>query len=256
MTVAPSGPRREAGRVILLRHGQSTFNAANLFTGWADPPLTRQGEREAVLAGAAMAAAGFAPDAAHTSLLRRAEASARLALAAADCEQVPVQHTWRLNGRHYGALQGRDKDLVRREFGTARVQRWRRSYDARPPALRTDPNAADPRYADIPPHLLPHAESLRDVSARLLPYWFDVVVPQLCEGRTVLVVAHCNTLRALIKHLDEISDDEITRLEVPTGLPLLYRLDLRMRPLAPGGEALGRGPRSTAAAARALDAGP
>ncbi|HZP51338.1 2,3-bisphosphoglycerate-dependent phosphoglycerate mutase [Actinocrinis sp.] len=222
-------------RLILLRHGQSEFNAANRFTGWADPPLTGFGEHEAAQAGQAIAAAGCRPDVAFTSLLQRAVATTRLVLTAADRPWVPVHRSWQLNGRHYGALQGKDKNLIREEFGAERVQRWRRSYDERPPALPEDPNLADPRYAALPPRVLPHTESLRDVTARLLPYWSDAIAPQLRAGRVVLIVAHGNTLRALIKWLDGISDAEITRLEVPTARPLLYLLDAAGKPLVPGG---------------------
>jgi 2,3-bisphosphoglycerate-dependent phosphoglycerate mutase len=222
-------------RLILLRHGQSEFNAANRFTGWADPPLTGFGEREAVLAGRAIAAAGCRPDVAFTSLLQRAVATTRLVLTAADRSFVPVHRAWQLNGRHYGALQGRDKNLVRMQFGAQRVRQWRRSYDERPPALPQDPNLTDPRYAALPPRLLPHTESLRDVTARLLPYWSEVVAPHLRVGRVVLIVAHGNTLRALVKWLDGISEEEITRLEVPTARPLLYLLDAAGRPLVSGG---------------------
>lgn len=233
------------GRLILLRHGQSEFNAANRFTGWADPPLTSFGEGEAVSAGQAIAAAGCRLDVAFTSMLQRAVATTRLVLAAADRPWVPVHRSWRLNGRHYGALQGKDKNLVRDEFGAERVQRWRRSYDERPPALLEDPNLADPRYAALPPRVLPHTESLRDVTAQLLPYWHYAIAPELRAGRVVLVVAHGNTLRALVKWLDGIRDEEITRLEVPTARPLFYLLDAAGKPLVPGGvflvDALSRG---------------
>lgn len=221
--------------LILLRHGQSEFNAANLFTGWADPPLTPLGEREAVRAGAALAAAGHLPTAVHTSLLQRAVTTAELAVHAAGCGEVPIHRTWRLNGRHYGALQGRDKTMVRHEYGAHLVDRWRRSYEERPPELADDPNTSDPRYADLAPGLLPHAESLRDVQARLLPYWLDAIVPDLLVGGTVLVVAHANTMRALIKYLDQIADEAIVYVEVPTARLLLYQLDARMMPISPGG---------------------
>ena len=225
-------------RLILLRHGQSEFNAANVFTGWADPPLTRLGEREAVAAGQLIADAGLHPSVIHTSLLTRALTTSRLVLASAGCPHALVRGSWRLNARHYGALQGREKDLVRREFGSQRVERWRRSYRERPPLLRDDPNTADPRYADVPPELLPHSESLCNVLTRLLPYWFDAVVPDLRSHGTVLVVAHGNTLRALIKHLDRIPVDAVPQLEVPTARPLLYRLDANMTPLIQGGRYL------------------
>lgn len=233
--VNPASAEFRGCRLILLRHGQSEFNAANRFTGWADPPLTGFGKSEAVLAGQAIAAAGCRPDVAFTSLLQRAVATTRLVLTAADRPRVPVHRSWQLNGRHYGALQGKDKNLIRDEFGAERVQRWRRSYDERPPALPEDPNLADPRYAALPPRMLPHTESLRDVTARLLPYWSDAIAPELRAGRVVLIVAHGNTLRALVKWLDGVSDEEITRLEVPTARPLLYLLDAAGKPLVPGG---------------------
>ncbi len=222
-------------RLILLRHGQSTYNAANLFTGWADPPLTPLGEREAARAGSAIAAAGLTPHVVFTSLLQRAVATTRLVVEAADCAQVPVYRSWRLNGRHYGALQGRDKALAERECGAQQVLQWRRSYDARPPALLDDPDSLDPRYAHVPLECLPHTESLRDVTARLLPYWRDAIVPQLRTGATVLVVGHGNTLRALIKFLDRIPDHAVMRLEVPTARPVLYEFGADMKPLFPGG---------------------
>lgn len=233
--VSPASAEFQGCRLILLRHGQSEFNADNRFTGWADPPLTGFGEREAARAGWAIAAAGCRPDVAFTSLLQRAVDTTRLVLTAADRPWVPVHRSWQLNGRHYGALQGKDKNLIRDEFGAERVHRWRRSYDERPPALSEDPNLADPRYAALPPRMLPHTESLRDVTARLLPYWGEAIAPQLRAGRVVLVVAHGNTLRALIKWLDGICDEEITRLEVPTARPLLYLLDAAGKPLVPGG---------------------
>lgn len=225
-------------RLILLRHGQSTYNAANVFTGWDDPPLTRLGMQESTRAGELIAAAGLLPTSVHTSLLARAISTARLTQAAAHCADAPVHRSWRLNGRHYGALQGHDKDLIRREFGAELVEEWRRSYQARPPELRDDPNLTDPKYAHVPLTLLPHAESLHDVLARVLPYWFDSIVPDLRDGGTVLVVAHGNTLRALLKRLDRIPEDAVPRLEVPTGRPILYLLDDSMRPLVPGGHRL------------------
>ncbi len=196
-----------------MRHGQSEWNARNLFTGWADPDLTATGEQEAARAGRLLAAHGLQPGLAHTSLQRRAVRSTELALAACARGGIPVCRSWRLNGRNYGALQGRDKDEVAREYGKEQVQLWRRSYTVAPP----------------------RGESLRDVTARLLPYWYDSIVPGLRTGECVLVVSHGNTLRALIKHLDGIGDDEITGLEIPNGVPLLYHLDAGMRPLSSGG---------------------
>lgn len=248
---------RDGHRLILLRHGQSAYNAANVFTGWDDPPLTRLGAQESARAGDLILAAGLRPTAVHTSLLARAISTARLAQAAAGCADVQPRRSWRLNGRHYGALQGHDKDLIRREYGAQLVERWRRSYRARPPELRNDPNLTNPKYAHVPLELLPHAESLRDVLARVLPYWFESIVPDLRDGGTVLVVAHGNTLRALIKRLDRIPEDAVSRLEVRCARPILYRLDDGMRPLIPGGSLLdgtfsGRGAGHRAVAAPAV----
>jgi 2,3-bisphosphoglycerate-dependent phosphoglycerate mutase len=230
-----------AYRLVLLRHGQSEWNARNLFTGWANPGLTAAGEREAVRAGHLLAAAGLRPDCVHTSLQRRAIRSAELALAACDRDWIAVRRSWRLNGRHYGALQGRDKAAVLREHGEEQVLLWRRSYATAPPSLAVDAECsqfADPRYASLPPDARPRAESLRDVTARLLPYWYDAIVPDLRAGGCVLVVSHGNTLRALVKHLDAVDDDEIIALDIPNGTPLLYHLDPDMRPGARGGRYL------------------
>jgi 2,3-bisphosphoglycerate-dependent phosphoglycerate mutase len=226
-----------AGRLVLLRHGQSEWNAKNLFTGWANPDLTGAGERDAVRAGQLLAASGLLPDAVHTSLQRRAVRTANLALAACDREWIPVHRSWRLNGRHYGALQGKDKAQARAEFGDQRVQQWRRSYAVAPPPASRDAGRAqfaDPRYAALPPEARPQAESLRDVMARLLPYWYDSIAPGLRPGTTMLVVSHGNTLRALVKHLDGIGDEEIAALDIPHGIPLLYELGPGLRPLSPG----------------------
>ncbi len=192
----PNAQAPDGHRVILLRHGQSTYNAANVFTGWDDPPLTHLGMQESTRAGELIAAAGLEPTTVHTSLLLRAILTARLAQAAAHCADAPVRRSWRLNGRHYGALQGHDKDLIRREFGAELAEEWRRSYRARPPDLRNDPNLTGPKYAHVPLALLSHAESLRDVLARVLPCWFESIVPDLRDGGTVLVVAHGNTAYA------------------------------------------------------------
>jgi 2,3-bisphosphoglycerate-dependent phosphoglycerate mutase len=232
---AQRGVRTTLRTLILLRHGQSEYNAANLFTGWDDPPLTALGEHEAICAGEAIAAADCRPDVVFTSLLRRALDTTSLVLASAGCASAPAHRTWRLNGRHYGALQGRDKTMAADEFGAEQVWRWRRSYDERPPILSDDSNIADPRYVNLPRADLPHAESLRDVSVRLLPYWNGVIAPELLAGRTVLVVAHGNTLRSLIKQLDLVSDEAITRVEVPTARPLLYELGADLAPVVPGG---------------------
>jgi 2,3-bisphosphoglycerate-dependent phosphoglycerate mutase len=228
-------------RLVVLRHGQSEWNAAGVFTGWENAHLTAQGELEATHAGALLAVHGVLPDVAHTSLLRRAIRTADLVLAAADRDWIPVRRSWRLNGRHYGALQGRNKaDMVQR-YGEQQVMLWRRSYGVPPPVL--DPAAAssqatDPRYRGLPPDVLPRAESLADVSARLLPYWYDAIVPDLRTGGCVLVVSHGNALRALVKHLESVPDDRIAGLEIPTGIPLVYRLGPDLRPDALGGQHL------------------
>jgi len=239
---APAGdPSAETGsfRLVLMRHGQSEWNARNLFTGWANPDLTPFGEQQAVRAGQMLADEGLLPDVAHTSLQRRAIHSAQLALATCGRDRIPLRRSWRLNGRHYGALQGRDKDEVRREYGEHQVMSWRRAYDAAPPRCAADPSL--PGAAHYPQLRLedePRSESLRDVTARLLPYWHDAVVPDLRTGACVLIVSHGNTLRALIKYLDQIGDDQITALSVPNAIPLLYRLGSDMRPLVRGGSFL------------------
>jgi 2,3-bisphosphoglycerate-dependent phosphoglycerate mutase len=228
-------------RLVVLRHGQSECNAAGVFTGWENPHLTARGELEAAHAGALLAEHGVLPALVHTSLQRRTIRTAELVLAAADREWIPVRRSWRLNGRHYGALQGRNKTEVFRQYGGPQVTLWRRSWDVPPPP--PDPEAlssraADPRYQGLPPEVLPGAESLADVSARLLPYWYDVIVPDLRTGGCVLVVSTGNTLRALVKHLESIPDDRIAELEIPTGIPLVYRLGPDLRPDALGGQYL------------------
>ena len=226
----------DAPRLVLLRHGQSEWNAKNLFTGWANPDLTEAGKRGAVRAGRLLSTHGVLPDTVHTSLQRRAIHSADLALAACDRDWIPVRRSWRLNGRHYGALQGKDKAQARAEFGEQQVQLWRRSYHVAPPplAMGVGHTQSDPRYAALPSEARPRAESLRDVTARMLPYWYDSIVPGLRAGITVLVVSHGNTLRALVKHLDGIGDEEIAALEIPHGVPLLYDLGPGMRPRSSG----------------------
>jgi len=228
-------------RLVLLRHGQSEWNADGVFTGWENAHLTAQGELEATRAGAMLAEHGVRPAFAHTSLLRRTIRSADLVLAAADRDWIPVRRSWRLNGRHYGALQGRNKAEVVRQYGEQQVMLWRRSYDVPPPPLDAEAmpsQAADPRYQGLPPEVLPRTESLADVTARLLPYWYDVIVPDLRAGGCVLVVSHNNTLRALVKHLEAIPDDRIAGLEVPTGIPLVYQFGPDLRPDALGGQYL------------------
>jgi 2,3-bisphosphoglycerate-dependent phosphoglycerate mutase len=222
-------------RLVLLRHGESEWNARNVFTGWADPALTTAGEQQATEAGRLLAERRLQPDVVHTSLQRRTIKSASLALAAAGRDWIPVRRSWRLNGRHYGALQGRNKAQARAEYGERQVELWRRSYDEPPPPASQAVQQVlfgDPRYANLPPRARPAAESLRDVAARLLPYWYDAIIPDLMAGGMVLVVSHGNTLRALVKHLDGISDEDVPALEVPHGTPLIYELTPDLVPLA------------------------
>jgi len=222
MTAAP-------GPLVLLRHGESEWNAQNLFTGWVNVPLSAAGEQEAIRAGQLLASHGLRPGVAHTSVQRRAIRTAELALAECDRDWIPVRRSWRLNSNHYGALQGRNKAQVRAEVGADQLARWRRSYDTAPPPLPEDgehSQFADPRYAAIPPSERPRTESLRDVTARLLPYWYDAVVPDL-------VASHGNTLRALVKHLERIPDADIAGLDIPTGTPLGYQLGPDLHPAGP-----------------------
>jgi 2,3-bisphosphoglycerate-dependent phosphoglycerate mutase len=219
--------------LVLLRHGQSTWNAENLFTGWWDADLSEKGRDEASAAGTLMAEAGIVPDVVHTSLQTRAIRTANLALDAMGLLWLPVQRHWRLNERHYGDLTGRNKAEATAQYGEAQVKVWRRSYDTPPPPTAPD-NAYDPnadrRYAALPPDVLPQSECLADVVARMLPYWFDAIVPDLAGGRTVLIAAHGNSLRALVKHLDGIADEDIAGLDIPTGVPLVYELGDDARP--------------------------
>jgi 2,3-bisphosphoglycerate-dependent phosphoglycerate mutase len=228
-------------RLILLRHGESEWNAKNLFTGWVDVNLNAKGEAEAVRGGELLRERGLLPDVVHTSVLRRAIRTSNLALEAADRHWIPVRRSWRLNERHYGALQGKDKAATLAEFGEEQFMLWRRSYDVPPPPLAVDDQYSqydDPRYAALPTELRPQTECLKDVVARMLPYWYDAIVPDLRAGNTVLVAAHGNSLRALVKHLDGISDEDIAGLNIPTGIPLLYALDGDLRPTKAGGEYL------------------
>jgi 2,3-bisphosphoglycerate-dependent phosphoglycerate mutase len=228
------------GRVptlILLRHGESDWNKKNLFTGWVDVDLTATGEHEARRGGELLRDAGLLPDVVHTSVLRRAIRTANIALDVADRHWLPVRRSWRLNERHYGALQGKDKAAVRAEFGDEQFMLWRRSYDQPPPALAADDEysqVGDVRYADLL-ESVPRTECLKDVVARLLPYWYDAIVPDLRLGRTVLIAAHGNSLRGLVKHLDGMSDDAVVALNIPTGIPLRYELDdTTLMPTRPG----------------------
>ncbi len=228
-------------RLILLRHGQSEWNAAGIFTGWENAHLTAHGELQAARAGTLLAEHDMLPAFAHTSLQRRTIRTADLVLAAADRDWIPVRRSWRLNGRHYGALQGRNKAEAVRQYGEQQVMLWRRSYGVPPPPLDAQAmssQAADPRYLGLPPNVLPRTESLADVTARLLPYWYDAIVPDLRAGGSVLVVSHGNTLRALVKHLDAIPDEAIAGLEICYGIPLVYQLGPGLRPDALGGQYL------------------
>src|SRR5690349_22508266 len=198
------------GTLVLLRHGLSDWNAKNLFTGWVDVPLSGDGEAEARRGGELLTEAGLLPDVVHTSLLRRAISTANIALDVCDRHWIPVKRSWRLNERHYGALQGKDKKQTLEAYGEEQFMLWRRSYDVPPPPIEDDSEfsqVGDPRYATLPPELLPKAECLKDVLERALPYWYDAIVPDLATGQTVLVAAHGNSLRAIVKHLDGVSDE-------------------------------------------------
>ena len=241
------------GTLVLLRHGNSEWNAKNLFTGWVDVDLDARGEDEARRGGELLKEHGVLPDVVHTSLLRRAIRTSEIALHIADRHWIPVKRSWRLNERHYGALQGKDKKQTLEEYGEERFMLWRRSYDVPPPPIEADSEFAqfdDPRYSTLPPELMPKAECLKDVLERALPYWYDGIVPDLIAGRTVLVAAHGNSLRAIVKHLDGVSDEAIAKLNIPTGFPLRYDLDDALRPLNPGGTYLD--PEAAAAAAAAV----
>jgi len=223
------------GTLILLRHGESDWNARNLFTGWVDVALSSKGEQEARRGGELLRETGLLPDLVHTSVLRRAISTANIALDVADRHWIPVKRDWRLNERHYGALQGKNKKQTLEEFGEEQFMLWRRSYDTPPPPIELGTEFSqdgDARYADIE---IPRTECLKDVVARMLPYWESEVVPDLREGKTVLLAAHGNSLRALVKYLDRISDDAISGLNIPTGIPLRYDLNETLEPLNPGG---------------------
>jgi 2,3-bisphosphoglycerate-dependent phosphoglycerate mutase len=228
-------------RLILLRHGHSDWNAKNLFTGWVDVDLNEQGVEEAHRGGELLRERDLLPDVLHTSVLRRAIGTAEISLAVADRSWIDVRRSWRLNERHYGALQGKDKKQTLQEFGEEQFMLWRRSYDTPPPPIERGSEfdqSADPRYAGLPSELLPSSECLKDVLERALPYWYDAIVPDLRQGETVLVVAHGNSLRALVKHLDQLDEDTVVALNIPTGIPLYYELDDEFRPLVKGGEYL------------------
>jgi 2,3-bisphosphoglycerate-dependent phosphoglycerate mutase len=241
------------GTLVLLRHGESVWNAENLFTGWVDVGLTEKGLKEAVRAGELLAAQDLLPDVLHTSVLKRAIATAGNCVSACDRQWIQVRRNWRLNERHYGALQGKNKAQIRDEFGDEQFMLWRRSYDTPPPPLDDNDEysqVGDARYAALAPEVVPRTECLKDVVVRMLPYWYDAIVPDLRTGQTVLVVAHGNSIRALVKHLDGVSDEEITGLNIPTGIPLRYDLDESLRPVKTGGEYLD--PEAAAAAIEAV----
>ena len=226
-------------KLVLLRHGQSAWNKTNQFTGWVDVPLTEQGEAEAKRGGELLKEKNVLPDIVFTSLLRRAINTANIALDAADRLWIPVQRDWRLNERHYGALQGTNKKEIRDEYGDEQFMLWRRSYDVPPPAIEAGSEFSqdtDPRYAGEP---VPATECLKDVIARLLPYWESTIVPEIKTGTTVMIAAHGNSLRAIVKHLDEISDEDIAGVNLPTGSPLVSELDEEtLKPIKKGGRYL------------------
>ena len=233
-------PMTAAYTLILLRHGNSVWNQENLFTGWVDVELSDLGRAEAKRAGELLKESGLKPDLLFTSKLRRAINTAHIALNAADRVWIDVVRDWRLNERHYGALQGKDKAQTLAEYGAEQFQIWRRSYDVPPPPIDDADQysqAHDERYADLGPRI-PKTECLKDVLERMLPFWMSDIQPALKGGKTVLVTAHGNSLRALVKHLDDISDDEIAELNIPTGIPLVYKLDANFKPLVKGGEYL------------------
>ena len=228
-------------KLILLRHGESEWNSKNLFTGWVDVDLNEKGAGEARHAAELLKQENLLPDVVHTSVLRRAIHTAYLALDNCDRHWIPVKRHWRLNERHYGKLQGLNKAEIREQFGEEQFMQWRRSYDTPPPEIDKDNEFSqwdDPRYAHLPTELRPLTECLKDVVARMLPYWYDQIVPDLLDNKTVLVAAHGNSLRALVKHLDQIGDDEIAALNIPTGIPLHYELDEDLKPIKKGGEYL------------------
>ena len=220
------------GTLVLVRHGQSSWNLENRFTGWWDVPLSDQGQKEARNAGTLLSDAGLVPDRAHTSVLTRAIHTLNLALEEMGQLWIPVARSWRLNERHYGGLTGLDKAETRDRFGEEQFLQWRRSYDVPPPPLEqgsTYDVSSDRRYRNLPADVVPATECLADVVVRMLPYWYDAIAPDLLAGETILVAAHGNSLRALIKHLEGISDQEITKLEIPTGVPIVYEFDDQLR---------------------------
>jgi 2,3-bisphosphoglycerate-dependent phosphoglycerate mutase len=227
--------------LVLLRHGESEWNAKNLFTGWVDVALSEKGRQEARRGGELVRERDLAPTVLHTSVLRRAIETAQIALSEMDRLWLPVRRSWRLNERHYGALQGKDKKQTLETYGEEQFMLWRRSYDTPPPSIADDDEysqVGDAKYAGLPDELQPRTECLADVVVRMLPYWYDSIVPDLRAGHQVLVAAHGNSMRALVKHLDGMSDEAVVGLNIPTGIPLLYELDENMKPLKAGGEYL------------------
>jgi 2,3-bisphosphoglycerate-dependent phosphoglycerate mutase len=221
-------------KVVLLRHGESIWNKENKFAGWTDVGLSPKGVQEAQEAGQTLKKEGYVCDVAFTSMLSRAIKTLWLALEEMDLMWIPVHHSWRLNERHYGALQGLNKVETAEKYGMEQTQIWRRSYDTPPPALtRDDPRwpGRDPRYADLKPEEVPLTECLKDTVARFLPYWQETIAPTIKAGKRVLIAAHGNSLRALVKYLDQISDEQIVGMNIPTGIPLVYELDANLAPL-------------------------
>ena len=221
-------------KLVLLRHGESTWNQENRFTGWTDVPLSEKGLKEAAEAGAVLKKEGFTFDVAHTSLLKRAIKTLWLTLEGMDLMWIPVQRTWRLNERHYGSLQGLNKAETAAKYGDDQVLVWRRAYDTPPPPLEKSDErypGHDPRYKDLPEADCPVTECLKDTVDRFLPYWHETIVPQIKEGKRVIIAAHGNSLRALVKYLDNVPDEEIVGLNIPTGMPLVYELDDDLKPI-------------------------
>jgi len=224
----------ETYKMVLVRHGQSTWNLENRFTGWTDVGLTELGAREALEGAQVMKKENYTFDIAYTSVLKRAIKTLWIILEEMDLEWIPVHRAWQLNERHYGALQGLNKAEMAEKFGEAQVKIWRRSYDTPPPALELDDErhpSHDRRYANLKPEELPNCESLKDTVARMLPYWHETIAPVVKSGQRVLIAAHGNSLRALVKHLDNVSDQDITELNIPTGIPLVYELDQELKPV-------------------------
>ena len=229
-----------AYKLILLRHGESAWNEKNLFTGWVDVRLTQKGEQEAVRSGELFKEHNLLPELLHTSLLRRAINTAEIALNEAELHWIPVRRSWKLNERHYGALQGKDKKATLAQYGDEQFQLWRRSFDVPPPPIADGDEFSqvnDPQYQDLG-NLIPKTECLKDVVQRLIPYWEQEIIPDLKSGKVTLITAHGNSLRALVKHLDGISDQDIAALNIPTGIPLLYELADDFKPITNGGEYL------------------